>query len=258
MCRAIAEGGRRCDRTPSGTRSLTAADLVRTASDLPEVEWLGRGDAEIAQVWSEHPPAVAAEAIGVLRDVGRREPEITKSLTALEEKGRRLHGLEFRLKSPGSLARKIRARSRMLAGSSDSGLHGISARLSDVARYTVIAGQGDVAETARDIQASLSASGAKLAEADHSFVEGSTYKGLHMVYESDGLRFEVQVHTETSQSVKDRLHVLYEEARRLPPQDPRREVLERKMRTMSDTVGIPDGISALHELGGVPVERKVK
>lgn len=199
---------------------------------------------------------IAAECIGLLRDIGRKEPEVTASLVELGE-NRRMHGLEFRLKSPASLARKLQAKARQLGATEDS-LRSVADKLSDVARYTVIDEAGDVVGTAKDVYESMITKGARLIEADHSYVEGTSYKGLHMIYETDGVRFEVQVHTEQSQAVKDKLHLLYEEARVLPAVHPDRARFEEQMRSMSASIEDPPGIADFTQLGDTPVERRMK
>jgi len=277
VCRALAEGGRRCDRDTGRLQSLGHADLLPESSDdRPEVTWSVPGHTEppLAELWSPPEPspgtpvqarpapkAVVAEAVGTLHDVRAVEPEITSTVLNALPPGARAHGLEFRLKSPSSLARKIADRVRRTVQSDNpQSPHDVASRLTDIVRYTVIAPDGDsLAPTARTVVTRMGRAGYKVVEAEHSYVEGSAYKGLHLLFEAPGgLRFELQVHSELSQKVKDEIHVGYEKARMLPQGDPERDRLVAGMQAATDSVPIPAKIRGMRKLGGIQVEKRKK
>lgn len=277
MCRSLAEGGRRCDRDTGRLQSLGHADLLpETAEDRPAVTWNVPGHVEppLERLWfppapapgtslqaQPAPRAVVAEAVGTLHDVRAVEPAITGSVLEALPPGCRAHGLEFRLKSPSSLARKIadRVRRTVQSGNPQSP-HDVAARLTDVVRYTVVAPDSEsLVPTARTVVRRLGRAGYKVVEAEHSYVEDSSYKGLHLLFEAPGgLRFELQVHSELSQKVKDEIHIGYEKARVLPQGDPERDRLVAGMKEATDSVPIPAQIRGMRRIGGIQVERRKK
>lgn len=269
MCRSCAEGGRRC-RDSRRLKQLSHADLLpEHAEDRPDVTWSveGHQEPELDQLWAVEPgkpalpAAVVAEAIGTLADVAADESQITTDIMASVPSGARASGLEFRMKSPSSLARKIRDRVKLAAASArPMSPAEVASRMTDIVRYTIEAADHDhLVPTATSAVEHLKSQGYEVVEAEHSYVDGSSYKGLHLTVRSPkGRLFELQVHSEHSQKIKDEVHLIYEEARQLEPGDPRRSDLEMQMTERSASLPGPPGIDKLKKLGGTSVERRKK
>lgn len=61
---------------------------------------------------------------------------------------------------------------------------------------------------------------------------GDAYDGLHCVFTKDGVRVEVQFHTDKSVEKKAKAHVLYEQYREMDPQSKRARVLYNEMASL--------------------------
>ena len=116
--------------------------------------------------------------------------------------------LNWRLKSPSSLARKIRDRAdakRLTPAEAARGLN-------DTIRYTVTTRKlTDLIPTLIATTDTLRANGWTVLEAEESFVRGNPYKGIHLALSGPtGHRCELQFHTQTAFERKQRGHVDYE------------------------------------------------
>lgn len=259
MCRSVADGGRRC-RIRAHLEPLPLEKVAPAPrEDRPDVYW--PGEPAPAELWQRYPAPVAAEAVGSLLDARDDEEQITSDvIAATAGEGRRAYGLEFRMKSPSSLARKIADRTdrSSRAAARPVAPRDVADRLTDLVRYTVVSSNHDeVVPTARSVVDSLIRRGYSVVEAEHSYIEGNPYKGLHLLVRSPAGRIvELQVHSENSQHVKDEIHVDYELER-----DTDRPLIERaearlRMERRSAQVTTPDGLTRLRTLGGVRVETK--
>lgn len=239
-------------------RVLKNVDLseLRPAAEeqVPAVDW---GEhPSTADLYEQYDPKVADATVATLRRTCQAEPEMTRDIVTSLPQGVRAHGLEFRVKSPQSLARKIRTRTESRAAS------GLSAdqhadRLTDVVRYTAVCQDPDkLTSTAQTTLATLQEQGWEVVEAEHSYVAGSPYKGLHTLARKGSITAELQFHTEASQAVKDKYHVEYEVSR--DPKTPldQRLQADETMRKAWDAVPTPNGLTALKSLGGVPLATK--
>lgn len=269
MCKSCAEGGARC-RDVRRLSALTLDDLLPAAiPGRPDVVWsVGlHVEPELTELWEASSPdkqlprAVVAEALGTLADVAQDEPGITSAVMGVVPKGASAQGLEFRMKSPSSLARKIHDRLKRSARSDNpKSPADVAAAMTDIIRYTIKSDDHDaLVPTAKSAVRKLVAQGFEVVEAEHSYVEGSGYKGLHLLLKSPtGRVFELQFHSRRSQEVKDEVHVLYEDARQRVPKDPQRPVLLERMMAVSGGLPQPTGIGSLRKLGGMPVQVRKK
>lgn len=269
MCKSCAEGGARC-RDVRRLSSLTHSDLLpQSAPGRPDVVWsVGHHvEPELSELWEassadrQLPRTVVAEAVGTLADIAQDEPAITTAVMSAVPIGASAQGLEFRVKSPSSLARKIHDRVKRAARSDQPKSPAeVAAAMTDIIRYTIQSEDHDsLVPTAKASIRKLTGQGFEVVEAEHSYVDGSGYKGLHLLLKSPtGRTFELQFHSQRSQQVKDNVHVLYEDARRMEPKDPGRPILEAKMMAMSDGLPQPAGIDSLRKLGGMTVQVRKK
>lgn len=236
-------------------RTLRKTDLSALRPDqsdqAPEVNWFDHPST--AELYQQYDTKVANATVATLRRTCEAEPEMTRQIIQALPTGSRPHGLEFRVKSPQSLARKIHTRVALRGTSADQAAD----QLTDVVRYTSVSTQAnDLVPTAQQTLATLRDQGWEVVEAEHSYVEGNPYKGVHTLIRKGSITAELQFHSEQSQAVKDRYHVEYEIAR--DPSQPWEKRLEagETMRRVWSQVPTPAGLTELDALGGVPLTPK--
>lgn len=209
-----------------------------------------------AAAYQTHPPLVAGAAVSSLAFAHRHEPEITEAILEALPGDARPHGLEYRMKSLSSLARKIANRS-LLTSAEDP--YEIADELTDILRYTGVAPTSEqLVPMATATLTALRRRGWTIVEIENSYVDDNPYKGLHSLVSdpSSGMTIEVQFHSEASQTVKDQHHIDYELARdRTQPAAARRAADERT-RSARATVPSPPGLGALTAIAGCPVQTK--
>jgi len=209
----------------------------------------------------DYAPAIATETIAVLAETRAVEGRTTGDVIAAIPAGARPHGLEFRMKSPKSLARKLRQRATRSGAESDAaGLQATSGKLTDLLRYTAVTERhDDLPSTVETTISGLQQRGYTVVSAEHSYVGGNTYKGIHvLVQHGDERPVEVQFHSELSQGVKDENHVDYEveRDRRTKPYEERFAAYKR-MTSRSSSIPRPAGLDGLVEIGGLPLVEKI-
>ncbi|WP_258371415.1 hypothetical protein [Curtobacterium sp. MCLR17_044] len=195
----------------------------------------------------------------MLAETRAAEQHTTADVVDAIPAGARPHGLEFRMKSPASLARKIRSRATTTAAAQNAGgLQSVSDKLTDLLRYTAVTPRhDDLPGTANTTIAALRARGYTVVSAEHSYVAGNAYKGIHvLVQHGDERPVEIQFHSELSQAVKDQNHVDYEiERDRKTPYSERKAAHER-MTGRSNEIPTPAGLGELPSIGGRPLTEK--
>jgi len=131
------------------------------------------------------------------------EETVTKDIQGIADKfGGTMQGLEFRLKSVDSMARKIR----------DEG----ESKINDALRYTSTFTTDKLASGANQVMAEMERMGYQKERVKNTFEEGKAYVGINTTFRKDGQDFELQFHTPESLHVKETLnHKLYEVRREL-------------------------------------------
>lgn len=256
MCRSTDDGGRRC-LDHRHLRDVDVADLRPTATeDVPDVDW-GKNPPSTAELYDTFGPTIAGAAISELERVAAIESEITAAIVDAAPGDCRMHNLEFRMKSPASLAGKIE--SRLLVDPTATPKE-ITSRLTDFVRYTVVAPTPDrVASAAQETLDGLVANGWDVKEIEHSFVDGNPYKGLHSIVVHHGESdqdVELQFHSEAGAAIKDRYHHDYETLRDLNNAFSERIAAHRTMVDAWSTIPTPPGLVDLH-IGSVFAVEKV-
>ena len=173
----------------------------------------------------------AEELINTLSKI---EPKVTQDLMNLAKaNGGKMEGLEFRLKTPESLERKL---------ASD----GINEPMNDVLRYTIII-DDDLAKGTSAILKGLESKGYQTVKIKNTFQKGQIYKGINTnVKTPDGNIFEIQYHTSESFNVKQNInHSLYEEYRLLDKTSQEAINLEKRMIENSNTIKLPQNINKI-------------
>ena len=199
------------------------------------------GKAGAGSTGGKSPRAVAKAILEVAR---KHEPGITKTVTeTVKNLGGQMAGLNFRIKGEDSLSRKIRGYVE------EKGISPQQARdsVKDAVRYTAIFDANNYAKGAQAVQKALEQRGWK--RYNHQFKNywrgGDDYDGYNCVFVNDeGFKFELQFHTPESIRVKEKSHVLYEEARDLPP-GAQRDKLVNEMTSLWGSVPRPMGWEGL-------------
>lgn len=258
MCRSCAEGGDRCvDRR--WLESLSLDDLLpEPAEGQPTVDW--GAEPAPAMLWKMHPAQVASEAVRVIRQARAAEARTTADFLASLPAWVTPHALQFRMKSPSSLARKLQTKAQQNAQTvSEGGLRAISDKLTDVLRYTALTHTSEkLIESVKSTVAGMLDRGYRVVSAEQSYVTGNVYKGIHLLLQKgeDERPIEIQFHTQLSQAVKDVNHVDYEIARERQTPYAERAAVTAQMEERSASIPVPADISGFHTVGGCEVVTK--
>jgi hypothetical protein len=173
-----------------------------------------------------------AQAEELLNRASAAEPKVTKDLSDLAKAtGGKQEGLDFRLKTKESLARKLETTN--------------PENINDSLRYTITYPSENIGAGANKVMKQLEDAGYTKVKVKNTFKSGSPYKGINTTFRTpDGQPFELQFHTPESFHAKQNLtHSMYEELRLLPGDSPKAEKLLKEIKAVSDeNVPIPDGI----------------
>lgn len=224
------------------------ADLHAWLTSQHPLDW-GNPIPTKAELAATYGTEATSQSLTLLTRAAAVERHITDDVEGSISSGTAAYQLESRLKSPQSLARKI----RKLAGTGFD-----TQPLEDVVRYTIVTPQpDDLIPAAADACDSLAARGWEMNGAVNSYADGSRYKGLHLFLQSRGQRVELQIHSRESIDVKTRTTPLYLVER--DPDQPREMRTEARNESiaLSAQMRQPAGIDNLTTLGGVPVEVRV-
>lgn len=154
------------------------------------------------------------------------EPGLTSMLEELiSDHGGTMAGLEFRLKSVDSLARKITNEAKFIGISEFD----VAQRIKDVSRYTALFDASTLIDSAIETERKLIEQGWNLKGIKNYFGSNGAYQGLHYSFERDGLCFELQFHTEQSFEIKTTNHYDYEVNRSSNISEELRELTEKWM-----------------------------
>jgi hypothetical protein len=184
---------------------------------------LGKVDNPPGEEGKRRPDSIAAARAERGR-VAAIEPEITRDIIDVANNhGGKVEGLEFRLKSEKSLARKVDAERDDPANGGDPKKTAES--MSDVARYTITYKDSEYVRAAEATVKDLEKQGYELRVKNY-WQPGDPYQGINIAaVHPNGTRFELQLHTPTSLDFKEpklsaddpmrrqATHVLYEEYR---------------------------------------------
>jgi hypothetical protein len=231
------KGGKRPDKKKKGAG---AAEGVRGEREQADV---GAEGAEVAVAEEEGP-----EVSGVMIKVGddnlmfdsqeqyetlkgladgqytegqEREPELTSMFSGMaSEHGGDMSGLDFAVKSPESILRKIRE--KMIEH--DLTEEEAAKRINDVNRYTMLFTPETYVEKVKAVQSQLGEMG--YSRYDNKYKNywkgGDDYDGYNTVIENTetGQRIELQFHTYESIQIKRRSHEIYAQLRVIPESQP--------------------------------------
>ena len=169
------------------------------------------------------------------------EPPITAILRQMESDACSLQGLDSRLKSEESLARKIQ---------SDAAADGITedeaaAKIADVLRYTLCIREDEYAATVKATLQKLTDAGCSVIKFKNTW-GGFGYRGINSQLKTPGgYVFELQFHTPASYNAKEEAHKNYEAIRDPATSPEERNRLEEFSRDLFMQVPVPDGATEL-------------
>lgn len=256
MCRSKADGERRCANSRR-LEKLSAADLAPSTSGAPSLDWANE---DLRPLWTKHDRAEVCTALETVEAAANHDGRTYTDMgSAAAAAGAQLHGADFRIKSPGSLARKISDKMEAAeAQGKQTSPEETADGITDVTRYTVLSEEHDqIVPAARAAVTDLEERGWHVIEAEQSYVSGNPYKGLHLLLRhDDGKVAELQIQSARSQKLKDRAHELYEISRdNSRPLSERRKAVEEN-KALYDDLPAPAGLDELDKLGSVLVSKK--
>jgi hypothetical protein len=195
--------------------------------------------------------AARAEAERIVAAAGEEEGATTRLLQGVADRsGGRLAGLDNRMKTVDSLARKLHdlAEPAVARGQApEAAVSTAGQRINDALRYTVELDPVKYAEGYQDAVGELEAAGCKLERGSNAWDPANspfkgTYRGINTTFRSpNGTLFEVQFHTPESFAIKSELHALYEEMRLSTTSAERKAELAEMMRQRWASSETPPG-----------------
>ncbi|MCH2035217.1 MAG: fibronectin type III domain-containing protein [Tenacibaculum sp.] len=181
------------------------------------------------------PSEYITKAEQLINDLKPIEPTVTADLEKFAESiGGKMEGLEFRMKTVESLARKLLN-------------DGINTTMYDILRYTTSINEANFTDKVFEMVKKLQNEGYTLDWVSNSFKEGSIYKGINMTFTTpSGKVFELQFHTPKSFDVKQNInHSLYEQYRKLDPTSDEAIQLAEKMKNNSKDISHPKDVEKI-------------
>ena len=178
------------------------------------------------------------------------EPKITSDLSKIAaETNAQMAGLEYRLKTEVSLARKIVKD----ADEKSVSLQEADKKIRDVLRYTMLRDEKNFTDGYFATQDALIKNGYRIERVKNTWKDGAVYKGVNtIIADSHGNEFELQFHTRKSLEVKEgELHKLYEKQRTLDVETQKDEfdLLTNEMINLSRSIPNPDGVRRIKSEG---------
>lgn len=173
----------------------------------------------------------------VYRKAIKMEPKITKDISdSITRNGGQVYGLDHRLKTEGSIARKL----------------SLGKEIKDAVRYTAILSEKDFVSQYNGIKKDLEGKGYTETRCKNYFEQYRKglvkHKSVQTNYKTrDGYTFELQFQTKASQNAKDKKVPLYEESRDPKTSAKRRNELIRQMEVLANKVNDPIGIDRIKE-----------
>ena len=158
--------------------------------------------------------------------------------SATEIKGR-MKGLDFRIKKSESLARKITNRARESGGRLSP--QQVVDSLTDINRFTVQFDPRSFSRRQLQYRTNLEGRGWSIVK-DKNYWRPGPYRGHNTIWQSPGGDLvEIQFHTRQSLAIKERVHVIYDEWRKLSPTSPAAINMTNTMTELSSRVIPPKG-----------------
>jgi hypothetical protein len=186
-----------------------------------------------------------------IRDkVASVEPALTQTIVGIADSiGAEMAGLEHRLKTEKSLAKKIQNDSVEYNGNIERAADNIN----DAVRYTLIFKPEVYTDSATKTIDGMRDSGYQFERIKNFWRKGDDYQGINgKVRHPDGFKFEVQFHTKSSFDTKEKTHPLREKRIASPSVKEQWKLFSQGVRMASKTV-VPAGVLAVGDLTANPL-----
>nr|WP_279323525.1 DUF1073 domain-containing protein [Clostridium botulinum] len=156
-----------------------------------------------------------------------------------KELNSKMYGLEFSVKTASSVEDKI-ARKKKIGFTEKEAIESMG----DIVRYTQLCEHDKIADNTLKTIEILTEKGYDVIEIDNKYLDTiSDYKGVHInAISPEGQKFELQIHSEESMDVKNKIHPLYEEARNVNTSKERSKELSQIMKNISSKLPKPKDI----------------
>jgi len=178
------------------------------------------------------------------------EPQVTKDLQSI--KGIEFHGLEYRRKTKDSAVGKINRERIENEYTQDWSDRKIMKQMYDLVRYTQLVDKDTFVEQAQKTIDILKKKGYKVVQLKNFWLPEvndngrNPYRGINMKWISPkGQKFEFQFNTNNNIEVKDKMHKLYVEARKLDDGDPKKAELNKQSLELTKYFDNPKDIEKL-------------
>ena len=219
--------------TYKGIYSLTGSSTLAGTVDqaIPFAGGVGFVASGMRSAWTIRTADIAA---GMRYEASQAATNTTPFLRSIADaNGGEMLGLQYSLKAPDSLARKIAADP--------------TRPINDALRYTMSFDEANFTGGVRNALSGLKAQGYEQTAFRNTFKPGQPYMGINSTYLTPGGdMFELQFHTSASFQMKDVVnHPLYELQRVLPRTDSTWNSLRQQMIQNSSTVPIPPNASMI-------------
>lgn len=196
-----------------------------------------------------HDNAISKEAARTLVAAAKqKEPVLTKALQeCAKQAGGRMVGLDFAVKSEGSLTRKIRSEMKEDGGISVSEA---AARMKDVNRYTMQLTEDNFASGYKQTMDTLAGQGYELVRVKNTLTNpNAAYRGVNTnIRNPDGSIWELQFHTKTSLDIKEVNHKLYEKQRLDDTPAAEKASLSKQMAQNAASIPTPKDIESIQNI----------
>jgi hypothetical protein len=161
--------------------------------------------------------------------------------------GGKLEGLEYRIKSTDSLARKIEADSK--AEKYDGDMKRAAEDISDASRYTMTFPEENYTGSVQDALKQLEDYGYEV-KAKNFWQKGDDYQGINVKLKTkNGSFIELQFHTPSSLATKEKkLHSIYEKYREEKDLN-KKYTFWNEMVSVSDSIPVPANYDNLLNVG---------
>jgi hypothetical protein len=198
----------------------------------------------------ESSPEANAAAKRIRDKVALVEPALTQKIVEIADSiGADMAGLEHRLKTEKSLARKIQNDSVEYNGNVERAADNIN----DAVRYTLLFEPDVYTESAIKTIDGMRDAGYQFERVKNFWRKGDDYQGINgKVRHPDGFKFEMQFHTKSSFDTKEKTHPLREKRMESPSVKEQWKLFSQGVRMASKTV-IPAGVLAVGDLAANPL-----
>ena len=194
-------------------------------------------------------PGISKSAQAAYDKARESEAKITPKLQEIADGlSCEMRGLEYSVKTASSTRDKIERKRHDALNSSEAmpSDEEIVNGMWDLVRYTAVSPHDEMAGAARKFVEKLTEQGYTVTDLENKWLDANPYNGIHLgVVSSEGQKFELQIHSNESLAVKDKLHPLYEERRKVTTSEQRKAELDAEMMNLSKSMKRPKGIDDL-------------